>query len=131
MNREYKRINQEWLETKSKEDGINALGHGVFYQVLKHGDPTSDTPSPRSIITVHYTGWTIDGKKFDGSRGETPLAIRLSDLIDGWKIALQQMHIGDQWEIYIPSELGYGKFSQPGIPGNSTLIFVIELLAIG
>ena len=131
MNREYKRINQEWLETKSKEDGINALGHGVFYQVLKHGDPSSDTPSPRSIITVHYTGWTIDGKKFDGSRGETPLAIRLSDLIDGWKIALQQMHIGDQWEIYIPSELGYGKFSQPGIPGNSTLIFVIELLAIG
>lgn len=131
MNREYKRINQEWLETKSKEDGINALGHGVFYQVLKHGDPTSDTPSPRSIITVHYTGWTIDGKKFDGSRGETPLAIRLSDLIDGWKIALQQMHIGDQWEIYIPSALGYGKFSQPGIPGNSTLIFEIELLAIG
>lgn len=131
MNREYKRINQEWLETKSKEDGINALGHGVFYQVLKHGDPTSDTPSPRSIITVHYTGWTIDGKKFDSSRGETPPAIRLSDLIDGWKIALQQMHIGDQWEIYIPSELGYGKFSQPGIPGNSTLIFEIELLAIG
>ena len=43
---------------------------------------------------------------------------------------MQQMHIGDRWEVYIPAELGYGKFSQPGIPGGSTLIFDIELLAI-
>ena len=45
-------------------------------------------------------------------------------------IAMQQMHIGDKWEIYIPAEMGYGKFSQPGIPGGSTLIFEIELLGI-
>jgi len=45
-------------------------------------------------------------------------------------IAIQQMHIGDKWEIYIPAEMGYGKFSQPGIPGGSTLIFEIELLGI-
>jgi FKBP-type peptidyl-prolyl cis-trans isomerases 1 len=40
------------------------------------------------------------------------------------------MHISDKWEIYIPAEMGYGKFSQPGIPGGSTLIFEIELLGI-
>ena len=45
-------------------------------------------------------------------------------------IALQQMRVGDKWEIYIPSELGYGSFSQPGIPANSTLIFEIELLGV-
>ena len=48
----------------------------------------------------------------------------------GWIIAMQQMHIGDKWELYIPAEMGYGRFSQPGIPGGSTLIFEIELLGI-
>ena len=47
-----------------------------------------------------------------------------------WNHALQQLHVGDRWEVYIPAEMGYGKFSQPGIPGGSTLIFDIELLAI-
>ena len=51
-------------------------------------------------------------------------------LIEGWIIAIQQMHIGDKWELYIPAEMGYGKFSQPGIPGGSALIFEIELLGI-
>ena len=54
----------------------------------------------------------------------------MCDLIEGWIIAIQQMHIGDKWEIYIPAEMGYGKFSQPGIPSGSTLIFDIELLGI-
>lgn len=43
---------------------------------------------------------------------------------------MQQMCVGDKWEVYIPSEMGYGKFSQPGIPGGSTLIFEIELFGI-
>jgi FKBP-type peptidyl-prolyl cis-trans isomerase len=73
---------------------------------------------------------TIDGKQFDSSRGGVPLACRLCDLIEGWIIAIQQMHIGDKWELYIPAEMGYGKFLQPGIPGGSTLIFEIELLGI-
>ena len=57
-------------------------------------------------------------------------AFRLSDLIEGWIVAMQAMHVGDRWEIYVPAELGYGKYSQPGIPGGSTLVFDIELLAI-
>jgi FKBP-type peptidyl-prolyl cis-trans isomerase len=40
------------------------------------------------------------------------------------------MHIGDRWEVYIPARMGYGKLSQPGIPGGSTLVFDIELLGI-
>ena len=87
-------------------------------------------PNPRSIVTAHYTGRTIDGQLFDSSRNGAPLAVRLCDLIEGWIIALQQMCVGDKWEIYIPAEMGYGKVSQPGIPGGSTLIFEIELLGI-
>ena len=59
-----------------------------------------------------------------------PKGIYYKVLIEGWIIATQQMHIGDKWELYIPAEMGYGKFSQPGIPGGSTLIFEIELLGI-
>jgi len=109
---------------------LEALPKGIYYKVLTEGNASSAQPTVRSIITAHYTGKTIDGKQFDSSRGGVPLACRLCDLIEGWIIAMQQMHIGDKWEIYIPAEMGYGKFSQPGIPGGSTLIFEIELLRI-
>ena len=128
---DYIKANREWLENKSKEAGVLPLPKGIYYKVLKQGDMKSAQPTPRSIVTAHYTGWTINGKKFDSSRGGVPFACRLSDLIEGWIIAMQQMHIGDKWEIYVPAEMGYGKFSQPGIPGGSTLIFEIELFGIG
>lgn len=128
--REYITSNRKWLEDKAKEEGVKALPKGIYYKVLKEGDAHGAQPQRRGIVTVHYTGWTIDGKKFDSSRGGTPIAMRLSDLIDGWIIALQQMHVGDEWELYIPAEMGYGKFSQPGIPGGSTLIFDIELIGV-
>lgn len=128
--REYIQANKEWLEAKSKEEGVKALPKGVFYKVQAEGNADSPQPALRSIITAHYTGKTINGKVFDSSRGGVPLACRLCDLIEGWVIAMQQMHIGDKWEIYIPAEMGYGKFSQPGIPGGSTLIFEVELVGI-
>ncbi len=128
---EYARQNSLWLEQKAQEEGVAPLGKGVYYKVLAQGDQSSPTPQERSVITVHYTGRLTDGRVFDGSRGGTPLAIRLSDLIQGWIIALGQMHVGDRWEVYIPAEMGYGKRPLPGIPGASTLIFDIELLAIG
>ena len=126
----YAQSNQAWLATKAQEEGVKALPKGIYYKVLAEGKQDGSHPSPRSIITAHYTGKTIDGKQFDSSRGGAPLAIRLCDLIDGWIIALQQMCVGDKWEVYIPAEMGYGRFSQPGIPGGSTLIFEIELLGI-
>lgn len=128
--REYIEANKAWLAAKSKEEGVQSLPKGVYYKVLSTGKADGKHPTPRNIITAHYTGCTINGKKFDSSRGGTPLAIRLCDLIEGWIIAIQQMCIGDKWEVYIPAEMGYGKFSQPGIPGGSTLIFEIELLGM-
>lgn len=127
---EYIKANKDWLAEKAKEDGVKALPKGIYYKVLKTGNCAGKHPTPRSIVTAHYTGWTINGKKFDSSRAGVPVAFRLSELIEGWIIAMQQMCVGDKWEIYIPAELGYGKFSQPGIPGGSTLIFEIELFGI-
>ena len=128
--REYIQANKDWLTAKASEEGVKALPKGIYYKVISEGNNDGKHPTPRSIITAHYSGWTINGKKFDSSRGGAPLAVRLCDLIEGWIIAMQQMCVGDKWEIYIPSEMGYGKFSQPGIPAGSTLIFEIELIAI-
>lgn len=131
MNRqEYMQANRDWLEAKSREEGVMPLPKGVFYKVIAEGRNDGKHPSLRSVVTAHYTGWTIDGRKFDSSRGGTPIAFRLNELIEGWIVAMQHMCIGDKWELYIPAEMGYGKFSQPGIPGGSTLVFEIELLGI-
>ncbi len=128
--REYAQANKEWLAEKAKEESVKALTRGVLYKVLTEGRGDGVHPTPRSIVTAHYTGRTINGKKFDSSRGGAPLAVRLCDLIEGWIVAMQQMCVGDKWEVYIPAEMGYGKFSQPGIPGGSTLVFEIELMGI-
>ena len=132
MNRqEYIQANKEWLNAKAKEEGVKALSNGIYYKVISEGKNDGVHPSPRSVVTAHYTGWTIDGKVFDSSRSEiVPIAFRLNELIDGWIIAMQQMCIGDKWDIYLPAEMAYGNYSQPGIPGGSTLIFEIELFGI-
>ena len=129
--REYIEANKRWLEEKKKEEGVKGLEKGVMYKVIKQGEGSGASPSPRSIVTVHYTGQTINGRKFDSSLGGAPLACRLCDLIEGWMIALRQMHVGDKWELYLPAEVGYGKLSQAGIPGGSTLVFEVELLGVG
>lgn len=126
----YIQANAKWLEEKATEEGVMPLSGGLFYKVLASGPSGGARPTVRSIVTVHYTGRTIDGKTFDSSKGGVPLAIRLSDVIEGWAIALQHMTVGDRWELFIPAEKGYGKFSQPGIPAGSTLIFEVELIGV-
>ncbi len=127
---EYIQKNREWLQQKASEPGVLALDKGIFYKVIKTGNANGRTPNRNSVVTAHYTGKTINGKVFDSSRGGVAPAFRLRDLIPGWIIALQQMKVGDKWELYIPAEQAYGRFNQPGIPGGSTLIFEIELLAV-
>lgn len=127
---EYIQKNREWLAAKAAEPGVLPLDKGIYYKVVKNGNRGTVSPGRNSVVTVHYTGKTINGRTFDSNRGGTPSAFRLRELIPGWIIALQQMHVGDRWEVYIPAEQAYGKFSQPGIPGGSVLIFDIELIAV-
>ena len=115
---------------KARETGVKELPGGIYYKVLKAGNKDGRSPNRGSVVTVHYTGKTINGKTFDSSRGGVAQAFRLRELIPGWVIALQQMRVGDRWEVYIPSDKAYGKTNQPGIPGGSTLIFDIELINV-
>jgi peptidylprolyl isomerase len=97
--------------------------------VLQVGKGASPTLS--NIVSVYYKGMLINGKVFDDNTAQGyPDAFRLNDLIDGWKIALTRMRVGDKWRIYVPATLGYGTVSTAGIPKHSTLIFEIELVGI-
>ena len=127
---EYIEKNREWLKAKSQEENVHMLDKDVCYKILKKGDASKPSPNRNSVVTAHYVGKTINGKTFDSSRGGVAPAFRLRDLIPGWIIAMQKMHPGDKWEVYIPAEQAYGKINQPGIPGGSTLIFEIELIAV-
>ena len=127
----YKQKNIQFLKDLSEEEGIQSLPCGIYYKVLQSGEGKV-SPTVRSIVSVHYKGSLIDGKEFDNSyKRNCPEAFRLCEVIDGWQLALQQMHVGDKWVIYIPSEMGYGSKASGPIPGFSTLIFEVELLGIG
>ena len=124
----YKEDNEAFLRTKEQE-GVEPLAASVLHEVLQVGEGASPTLS--NIVSVYYKGILINGKLFvDITAQGYPDAFRLNDLIDGWKIALTRMQVGDKWRIYVPASLGYGAISTPGIPKHSTLIFEIELVGI-
>ena len=126
---EYKLKNEAFFEEMRSAEGINRIG-GILYRVVNEGDGKG-VVKPNSVVTVHYRGTLIDGREFDNSwkRG-CPEAFRVNGLIEGFSIALLNMHIGDRWVVYIPQELGYGRRASGPIPGCSTLVFEIELLGI-
>ena len=128
---EYKQKNEAFMEQLRLDAEIKQIPGGVCYKVLKSAEKASSKPQLQSVVSVHYTGRLINGREFDNSRKRGyPEAFRLNQVIEGWQMALQQMQVGDRWEIYIPYELGYGTRTSGPIPGFSTLIFDVELLSI-
>jgi rhodanese-related sulfurtransferase len=100
--------------------------------VLQPGEGPEAVPG--SEVTVHYTGWLMDGTKFDSSRdrGE-PFALTLGAgrVIPGWEKGLEGMRVGEIRELIIPPALGYGARGAGGvIPPNATLRFEVELLGV-
>lgn len=106
---------------------------GLEYWDIKVG--TGATAKEGSTVSVHYTGWFTNGKKFDSSldRGQpftvTPLGS--APVIKGWNEGIIGMKVGGKRQLRIPPELAYGQRGYPGaIPPNSTLIFDVELLGL-
>lgn len=121
---------EAFLTENAKRDGIKVTESGLQYEVLESGK--GDSPKASDNVEVHYTGKLIDGTVFDSSveRG-VPASFGVTQVIPGWVEALQLMHEGDKWRLYIPSDLAYGPNGAGGVIGpNMTLIFDIELLRV-
>src|SRR5215472_7260171 len=85
-------------------------------------------------VTVNYTGWLTSGKQFDTSVGKRPFQFKLGagQVIQGWDDGVAGMKVGGKRQLRIPPNLGYGSQGVSGaIPRNATLIFDVELLAVG
>lgn len=87
-----------------------------------------------SQVSVHYTGWTMDGTKFDSSRDRGKpftFTVDAGEVIPGWDLGVRGMRVGGQRELVIPPEMAYGKRGVPGvIPANATLKFEVEVLGV-
>ena len=102
---------------------------GLQYEILASG--SGATPGPTDTVSAHYHGTFEDGKVFDSSvdRGE-PIDLSVDGVIAGWTEALQLMKEGDKWRLIVPPKLGYGSNGVGPIPGNTTLVFEVELLVV-
>lgn len=105
---------------------------GLKYTDLVQG--TGATPRKGQTVTVHYTGTLENGRKFESSRDRgvpSDFRIGVGAVIKGWDEGLMSMKVGGKRKLIIPSDLGYGPMGRPpNIPGNSTLIFEVELLGV-
>ena len=119
-----------YLYNLKASDGWNTTASGLRYRKVKDGQGT-DRPGPTDTVTIHYAGRFIDGQEFDSSiaRGE-PATFPLPRLIKGWQEGVPLMEVGDTFEFAIPYHLAYGPAGKGPIPGGSTLLFTIELIAI-
>lgn len=99
---------------------------GLAYKSLRPGDGKR-RPNANSSVTVHYTGWTTDGKMFDTSvdKGQ-PITFGLGDVIQGWTEGVQLMSIGEKMRFWIPERLAY----KGERPPRGMLVFDVELIAI-
>ena len=119
-----------FLDRAATEPGAIRSSSGLVFRTLKPGDG----PSPKATdrVKVHYHGTFTDGAVFDSSveRGQ-PATFPLDKVIPCWTEGVQKMHVGEKARLVCPPYIAYGdRGAPPNVPGGSTLVFEVELLAI-
>lgn len=111
------------------EEELTTTESGLKYLIVREG--TGRRPVATDTVVAHYNGWLTDGNQFDSSfdRGAGS-AFPLNRVVPGWTEGIPLIKGGGAIILVIPSELAYGERGQSGIPGGSTLVFYVELLAV-
>jgi FKBP-type peptidyl-prolyl cis-trans isomerase FklB len=125
-----KKESLEFLAANKAKDGVVTLPSGLQYKILTAG--TGPKPTASDTVVCNYRGTLISGAEFDSSykRGQ-PASFPVNGVIKGWTEALQLMPVGSKWQLFVPSELGYGdRGAGADIGPGATLIFEVELLSI-
>lgn len=118
---------RKFLEENAKKPGVITTASGLQYRIVAEG--TGRKPSPSDEVTVHYRGTLVNGNEFDSSHARGgPARFPLNGVIRGWTEGLQLIKEGGRIELFIPPALAYG---DRGPLANQTLIFDVELLAVG
>lgn len=121
---------QKFLQENKSKKGVITTDTGLQYTVLIKG--AGAKPSTSDTVVVDYQGSLINGKVFDSSYArKKPLTLPVKAVIKGWQQALTLMPVGSTWELFVPSNLAYGKAGAPGAIGpNQVLVFKIHLRKI-
>jgi peptidylprolyl isomerase len=115
----------------ASEEDVITTASGLEYVILEEGNGA--IPENGQIVSVHYTGWLLDGSKFDSSVDrDTPFQFPLGQgrVIGGWDEGIALLNEGSKARLIIPSDLGYGEFGSGSIPPGASLVFEVELLEI-
>jgi len=122
--------NQKYLADNALKPGVTRRPSGLQYRVIKSGTGKGVT-SGEDMVTVTYRGSLINGKVFDQTPPGQTATFPAGGLIQGWVEALQMMKEGDEWELVIPADIGYGARGAGGvIPPNQTLVFTMTLVSV-
>ena len=125
-----KKEGTEFLAANKAKEGVVTLPSGLQYRIMTAG--TGPKPAATDTVSCNYRGTLTNGTEFDSSykRGQ-PASFPVNGVIKGWTEALQLMPVGSKWQLFIPSELGYGeRGAGADIGPGATLIFEVELLSI-
>lgn len=123
--------NAQFIADYAMREGVVVRPSGLMYRVIQSGDGESIS-TPQDRVRVTYTGGLIDGTVFDQTAPGQTAIFNANALIPGWVEALSIMREGDEWELVVPSNLGYGAQGAGGgaIPPNQTLVFTMNLIEI-
>lgn len=132
-----KRNGETFLEKNKKKNGVMVTESGLQYQIVAEGD--GEAISENDTLEVYYVGTYIDGKEFDSCKeedGKDPFQFELhggngyrGGVIAGWVEGLQYASKGGEINLYIPSELAYGRGSYQMEP-NQTLVFNVKVVDV-
>lgn len=127
-----KKVEKKQTSTpKLKVNVEQTTASGLKIKLLEAG--TGEQAVAGSIVSVHYIGTLLDGKKFDSSRDRgQPLPFKLGtgQVIKGWDEGIAMLRVGDKAILTIPPSIGYGDRDMGTIPPNSTLVFEVELMNV-